>query len=131
MRNKDMGILPILFTMFFAFVLFVIIIVIVNIIPILFGVNGWGPTNTLTITVSTKHIDTSEKHSHYMVTSTDGNTYEVNNGFLLIWNADEIYGRLKENKTYTITTKGNKVVNWAMQEYPYIISAQEIETPAK
>jgi len=82
---------------------------------------GMGPTNTLTVTVSDKHVDADkESGSHYMV-NTDKGTFEVDNGLLLgVWNADELYGKLLAGHTYNITTKGNRVVNIFMQEYPYI-----------
>jgi hypothetical protein len=99
-------------------------------IPILLGTNGFGPTNIHEVTVNRLYVDYSggkEKSSHYMVGTNKG-VFEVNNGLILfMWNADELYSTLKEGKRYSITTKGNKVVNIFFQEYPYIIAVRPIE----
>jgi hypothetical protein len=54
---------------------------------------------------------------------TDKGVFEVQNHLIPIqlFNSDELYSKLEVGKTYTVTTKGNKVVNWLMQQYPYII----------
>jgi hypothetical protein len=94
------------------------------------GTHGFGPTNTVTVTVVKTYVDTSTGEngdSHYMVATNKG-VFECNNGWWLgVWNCDEIFGQLAQGKTYTIKTKGNKVVNFFMQEYPYILSVQEIK----
>ena len=96
---------------------------------LIYGIGSFGPTKTITITINTKHIDTGKDSSHYMLTSTDGQSFEVDNGwFLGVWNSDELYGSLKENHTYNITTKGDRVVGWYFQDYPYVISVQEVKT---
>jgi len=93
-----------------------------------FSTGGTGPTNNLVVTVESKHIDTSHKESHYMVV-TDKGAFEVANGlFLGIYNADEVYGHMQQGKTYAVTTKGVRMVNLFMQEYPYIVSATETAT---
>jgi len=99
-------------------------------IPLCVGVGGWGPTNTLNVTIERTYVDVSgsgdSKQSHYMV-ATDKGIFEIDNGWLLgIWNADELYGRLVPGKTYSITTKGNRRVSWWIQEYPYIVSYSQI-----
>lgn len=90
------------------------------------GVHHFGPTNTYKhCLVTSKHIDHGKESSHYMVSTTEG-TFEVDNGYLLgVWNADEIYGKIVEKKTYTIVAKGNKQVGMFYQEYPYLLSATE------
>jgi hypothetical protein len=95
------------------------------------GVGVFGPTKQLMVTVETKHVDVSGdsdyQRSHYMVT-TDAGVFEVDNGLLLgIWNADEMYGMLKEGRRYVITTEGNRVVNMFFQKYPYIIKVMEVQ----
>ena len=97
------------------------------IIPVTAGIGGFGPTNIVEATVTRLYVDAAgEQGSHYMVATNQG-VFEVDNGLLLwIWNADEIYGALQTGKTYRFTTKGNKVVNFMFQEYPYIVKAQEI-----
>ncbi len=89
------------------------------------GVGGCGPTNVVVnATIESKHVDSGEVSS-YMITTNKG-TFEVDNGiFLGVWNADEIYGSMNVGKKYTITTKGNKYVNFFMQEYPYIVKASQ------
>ena len=86
------------------------------------GTGGFGPTREQLVTVTRCYVDTEGKQSHYMVASDHG-MFECDNGWLLgVWNADEIYGKLQAGKSYLITTKGNKVVNMFIQEYPYIVS---------
>lgn len=97
---------------------------------IILGVGAFGPKNTEIITITRCYVDISgsgkKSQSHYMV-GTDKGTFEVNNGLMLgVWNADDIYSKLREGKRYEITTKGNRVVNIFMQEYPYIIGAKEL-----
>jgi hypothetical protein len=94
------------------------------------GIGGFGPTNEHTVTVQRLYVDYSgsgdSQSSHYMV-GTDNGVYEVDNGILLgLWNADELYSRLHEGKTYEITTKGNRVVNILYQKYPYIVAVKEL-----
>jgi hypothetical protein len=92
------------------------------------GIGGFGPEKSIShATVISKHVDIQKSSdstsSHYMVATNMG-TFEVDNGFLLgIWNSDEIYGGLEIGKTYTFTTKGEKVVGMFFQYYPYIIKA--------
>lgn len=91
-----------------------------------FGIGGMGPTNNVTATVISKHVDTEgvsgDVSSSYMVV-TDNGTFEVDNGLLLeLWNADELYGVIQIGKTYTFTTKGNRYTNMFIQVYPYIVN---------
>ena len=83
------------------------------------GTDGFGPERDEQITVQRLYVD---KHD-YMV-GTDKGVYEVQN-FLFpvtIFNSDELYSKLEVGKTYSVTLKGNKVLNPIMQQYPYIIS---------
>ena len=91
-----------------------------------YGVNGFGPVQEQVITIERLYVD-GGKHSHYMV-GTDKGVYEVSNFTfpIQIWNSDEIYSNLQVGKTYHIKTKGNKILNWYFQEYPYIIEVKEI-----
>lgn len=101
-----------------------------------FGIGSMGQTRTWDATITRCYTDTSGsggKHgsveSHYMV-GTDQGVFEVDNSFWLgVWNADEIYAKFVTGRKYHITTKGNRVVGWFFQEYPYIVAATEI-TPA-
>jgi outer membrane phospholipase A len=75
--------------------------------------------------VISKHVDiqksSDSSSSHYMVATNMG-IFEVDNGIMLdVWNSDEIYGALEVGKTYTITTKGERVVGMFFQSYPYVI----------
>lgn len=112
-----------------------IIIVIVGIIlavslPIMIGTYPFGPEATHHVTVNRLYIDTSSdgdggRESHYMV-GTDKGVFEVDNSWIAgIWNADDMYASLLQGSNYTITVKGNKVVNFFMQEYPYIIRIEK------
>ena len=99
-------------------------------VPFFVGIGGFGPTNVVqNVTVTDKKIDVSGNkedgiESHYMV-YTDKGVFEVDNGILLgMWNADEVYAKAVVGKSYTFTTKGNKVVNFFFQEYPYITNIQ-------
>ena len=95
------------------------------------GTHGFGLVRPgIEVTVLGKHVDVSHdsdngSNTHYMVATSNG-TYEVQNGFVLgVWNADEIFGSMREGHTYVITTKGNRMVGMFMQKYPYIIAAVE------
>lgn len=95
-----------------------------------YGVDGFGPVVTQTATVERLYVDNGGS-SHYMV-GTDKGVFEVSNGWLLgLWNADELYAKLEAGETYTITTKGNKVVGWFFQQYPYIIEVKPAEKKAE
>jgi hypothetical protein len=91
-----------------------------------YGVNGFGPVQEQVITIERLYVD-GGKSSHYMV-GTDKGVYEVSNFMfpVQIYNSDEIYSNLQVGKTYHIKTKGNKILNWYFQEYPYIIEVKEI-----
>ena len=120
----------------FTLVEIMIVVVIIGLLASMFMSScqgGWStgtmlgaPVNSVTARVISKHVDYSRHNeSHYMVSTTSG-TFEVQNGFLLdMWNADEVYGQIEPGHTYTFHTRGVKVVNAFMQEYPYILSAQE------
>ena len=92
------------------------------------GGHGWGPYHEVDATITRAYVDTGDKHSHYMV-GTDNGVFEVQNGFLLgVYNADEIYSKFRENHKYHIKTKGNKIVWWfGIQEYPYVVKADELK----
>ena len=97
----------------------VAILTIITGIDYMLGTDGFGPERDEQITVQRLYVD---KHN-YMV-GTDKGVYEVQN-FLFpvtIFNSDELYSKLEVGKTYSVTLKGNKVLNPFMQEYPYIIS---------
>lgn len=86
------------------------------------GVNGFGPEQHLQITVNRLYVDGGKESSHYMV-GTDQGVFEIGN-FVIpiqIFNADELYSKLEVGKKYNIKTKGNKVVGFLIQEYPYIV----------
>lgn len=105
----------------------IICFIMVTFSSVILGIDGYGPYKNISdITIISKHIDSGKK-SHYMVTTNQG-TFEVGNGYFLgVWNSDEIYGNLKENKNYDIRIKGNKIINFFFQEYPYIIEAKEVK----
>jgi len=87
------------------------------------GVYPFGPEKVITVKVTRLYVDTLPEGggSAYMV-ATDKGVFEVEDSVLLgIFNSDEIYGAMKADETYTIVTKGNRVVNFLMQEYPSII----------
>ena len=85
------------------------------------GVEGFGPEYVNQVTINRLYVD-GGRSSHYMV-GTDKGVYEIKN-FLYpvqIYNCDELYSKLEVGKTYLVKIKGNKVTNWFMQQYPYII----------
>lgn len=91
----------------------------------LLGVGGYGPVNKYSVTVVSKHIDAQKDSSSYMVNTNNG-TFEVDNGMLLdVWNADEIYGSILVDHEYCFTAKGNRVTNFWMQQYPYILKVEK------
>ena len=85
------------------------------------GVNGFGPEYVNNVTINRLYVD-GGKASHYMV-GTDKGVYEIRNHLIPIqlFNCDELYSKLEVGKTYLVKIKGNKVINWFMQQYPYII----------
>jgi hypothetical protein len=94
------------------------------------GCGSFGPTTRQIVTVETKHVDSGES-SHYMV-GTDAGVFEVQNGFFLgIYDADDVYAKLRIGGRYQVTTKGNRVVNFWLKEYPYIVSIEELSAPKK
>jgi hypothetical protein len=95
-------------------------------IDFILGVDGFGPTNVTETKVVRLYVDRGSHSSHYMI-GTEAGVFEVQNRLILgIYNADEIYSKIQEGKTYRITAKGNKVVNWFFQEYPLVLSAEPI-----
>lgn len=104
------------------------LIVLPLLLNLVLGLGGLGPERVLIIKVNRMYVDSAgENGSHYMLSSTNGEIFEVDNGlFLGVWNADEIYGNMKEGGEYRITTKGNKVTNFFIQHYPYIVKAEEL-----
>ena len=86
-----------------------------------YGVSGFGPEDTRQVTINRLYVD-GGKSSHYMV-GTDKGVYEISNHLIpiQIFNCDELYSKLEVGKAYTVKVKGNKVTNWFMQQYPYII----------
>jgi hypothetical protein len=91
-----------------------------------FGVKGFGPERDLDIKVTRLYVDYSgdkeSQSSHYMV-GTDQGVFEVSNFWFpfTLFNSDELYSKLEVGKTYKVTVKGNKVLNFWFQQYPYII----------
>ena len=85
------------------------------------GVAGFGPEYVNQVTVNRLYVD-GGRSSHYMV-GTDKGVYEISNHLIPIqlFNCDELYSKLEVGKTYLVKIKGNKVTNWFMQQYPYII----------
>ena len=88
------------------------------------GVEGFGPEYVNQVTINRLYVD-GGKASHYMV-GTDKGVYEISNHLIPIqlFNCDELYSKLEVGKTYTVKVKGNKVTNWFMQQYPYIIEVR-------
>ena len=92
------------------------------------GCGSFGPAKTQDVTVQRLYVDSgsNESGSHYMV-GTDKGVFEVENGWLLgLWNADELYSKMKDGHRYRITTKGNKVVGFFFQEYPYVTAVEAL-----
>ena len=88
------------------------------------GVEGFGPEYVNQVTINRLYVD-GGRSSHYMV-GTDKGVYEISNLLIpiQIFNCDELYSKLEVGKTYLVKIKGNKVTNWFMQQYPYIIEVR-------
>lgn len=113
------------------FVSFILFLGYVILYPIVKGAPPFGPERMETVTVTRLYVDVSGSKettsSHYMV-ATDKGVFEVNNSIILgIWNADEIYSQLESGKTYNVKLKGNKLVNFLFQRYPYIIEVNVVQ----
>lgn len=105
---------------------FVVVVVgVITLFNFSLGVKGFGPVDTKEVTIQRLYVD-GGKSSHYMV-GTDQGVYEVDNILwpVQVFNSDELYSQLEVGKTYTVKIKGNKVINWLVQEYPYIIEIQK------
>ena len=89
------------------------------------GIKGFGPESIQQVTIQRLYVDGGSS-SHYMV-GTDQGVLEVDNILwpVQVFNSDELYSQLEVGKTYTVKVKGNKVINWLVQEYPYIIEIQK------
>lgn len=89
------------------------------------GIGGFGPESIQQVTIQRLYVD-GGKSSHYMV-GTDQGVFEVDNLYLgaQVFNSDELYSQLEVGKTFTVKLKGNKVINWFVQEYPYIIEIRK------
>lgn len=88
------------------------------------GVRGFGPEYVNTVTVQRLYVDGGSS-SHYIV-GTDKGVYEIDNILfpIQLFNCDELYSKLEVGKTYKVKVKGNKVTNWLVQQYPYIIEIE-------
>jgi hypothetical protein len=88
------------------------------------GVRGFGPEYVNTVTVQRLYVDGGSS-SHYIV-GTDKGVYEIDNILfpIQLFNCDELYSKLEVSKTYKVKVKGNKVTNWFVQQYPYIIEIE-------
>lgn len=113
------------------FFLFIFICISMFFVSMHCGIGGWGPTSTVDAKVLKTYVDVSKDDeggstSHYMVI-TDKGSFEIDNGFLLgMWNADDMFGKIQEGKTYRFTTKGRRYQNMFMQEMPYITHVDSI-----
>ena len=107
--------------------LIIILCVIAGMLPdVIFGVGVCGPTNKVTATVEKLYVDNSGSSSHYMVATNVG-IFEVDNSFWLgVYNSDELYSSLVAGQTYELTTEGNQVNNFMMENYPYISTIRKI-----
>jgi hypothetical protein len=107
-------------------VIFVAIVILPVSCSIFLGVGGFGPKEGHeNVTIKSKHLD-SQENSYMLVT--DKGVFEVGNGFLLgMWNADEVYGEIEVGSIYNLETKGNKVLSWYVQAYPYVVEYRKLD----
>jgi len=74
-----------------------------------------------TITVKRTWIDNSGKESHYMLQTTDGQTFEADNSWVMgQFSIDKQWGNVETNGTYHIKYIGWDAHNIAM-DYYYIV----------
>ena len=96
-------------------------------LPYSLGLYPFGPESVQTITVERLYVDVSGKSSSYMVASDKG-IFEMDNSLILgIFNIDELYGQLEAGKTYEVTVKGQKLLNFIFQTYPHITTVKEVK----
>lgn len=96
-------------------------------LPYSLGLYPFGPESTQTITVDRLYVDVSGKSSNYMISSDKG-IFEMDNSLILwIFNIDELYGQLEAGKTYEVTVKGQKLLNFIFQTYPHITTVKEVK----
>lgn len=95
------------------------------------GAYPFGPSGSEVVRVTRLYVDYSgggkSSASHYMV-GTDKGVFEVDNSvWLWKWDADKTYAGLESGKVYKIQTKGREVVNFFFQDYPGIVTAEEVK----
>lgn len=96
-------------------------------LPYSLGLYPFGPESTQTITVERLYVDISGKSSNYMISSDKG-IFEMDNSLILqIFNIDELYGQLEAGKSYEVTVKGGKLLNFLFQTYPHITTVKEVK----
>ncbi len=96
-------------------------------LPYSLGLYPFGPESVQTITVDRLYVDVSGKSSNYMISSDKG-IFEMDNSLILgIFNIDELYGQLEAGKTYEVTVKGQKLLNFIFQTYPHITTVKEVK----
>ncbi len=96
-------------------------------LPYGLGLYPFGPESTQTILVERLYVDAQGKSSNYMVASDKG-IFEMDNSWILqIFNIDELYGKLEAGKTYEVTVKGGKLLNFLFQAYPHITTVKEVK----
>lgn len=94
---------------------------------LIFQTYPFGPESQEIVKVERMYVDVSGERSNYMV-ATDKGIFEMDNSvWLQIFNIDELYGRLEAGKTYEVTVKGRKLLNFFFQRYPHITTMKEIK----
>jgi len=113
-------------------VVIIIAMILLVVIPhVAYGIFPFGPYREVkAATINRLYVDIGTvgdiTKSSYMV-GTDKGVFEIDNSiFMGIYNADELYSSIRVGKTYDLTTKGNKVLGWFFQEYPFIINIAEV-----
>jgi len=83
--------------------------------------NSYYQKHEDTITVKRTWIDNSGKESHYMLQTTDGQTFEADNSWVMgQFSIDKQWGNVETNGTYHIKYIGWDAHNIAM-DYYYIV----------
>jgi len=106
----------------------VMFIVIVVICSLVFLADSYYETRETTLTVDNIYIDTSGDESFYMLSTTDGRVFEVDNCWVKGQNAiDTEWAYIEINETYTVQYVAWNIHNPLFDEYNTIYNFVEID----
>ena len=91
--------------------IYIIIAVALIFIAIIFNcIRVYGTQEEVTFTISEKSVKKYDDDDKYLVFTEEGEVFQVTDEFLLFhFNASDVYGQLKDGKTYTVIVCGWRI----------------------